>query len=225
MTMRTLAALGLVLLGGLILSSCTSDPTVEVSTGPDQNGILVSGRGEVIVSPDTGRISIGVEVTAKTVARAREEAAAATSAVVDSVKSNGVEDRDVKTVGLSIYPDYRYPRDGARELVGFVFTNTVTVTVRDLDSMSDVIDDAVDAGGDATRLQGINFEVEDRDAAVAEARDAAMEDARKRAEQLAEAAGVELGPAISISEVSLNSPPPIYFSDAAAERSGGSTPN
>ncbi|MFQ5380036.1 MAG: SIMPL domain-containing protein [Dehalococcoidia bacterium] len=220
----TLLTIGLAIAGGLALASCGSDPTVEVNTGPDQNGILVAGHGEVMVSPDTGRVSIGVEVTARTVAQSRREAAEAAGAVIDSVKTNGVADEDVRTVGLSIYPDYRYPRDGERELVGFVVSNTVSVTVRDLDSFSDIIDDAVEAGGDATRLQSISFDVEDRDAAVEQARDAAMEDARKRAEQLAEAAGVELGDALSINEVSYNPPSPIRYDAAGIERSGGNTP-
>lgn len=206
------------------LLGCTSQPDIEVNNSPDNDGIVVSGRGEVIVTPDTGGLSLGVEVTRDTVAEAREAAAIAAQAVISSAKANGVEDRDVKTTGLSISPLYEFPRDRVRELVGYTVTNTVSITVRDLEVISAVIDDAVEAGGDDVRLNGISFDVEDRTEPAEKARLAAMEDARAKADLLAEAAGVEVGSALSITEVSFSQPPPIFFDADLKAGASVSTP-
>ena len=78
--------------------------------------------------------------------------------------------------------------------------------VRDLDRLSDVLDDAIAAGGDAMRVNNVSFTVDEPEQYMAQAREQAMNDARARAEQLAELAGVTLGRARSISESTVATP-------------------
>jgi hypothetical protein len=80
----------------------------------------------------------------------------------------------------------------------------VNVTVRDLSTLSEVLSAVVDAG--ANNIYGINFNVENRDEAVAEARQLAIQDAKAKAEAIAEEAGVSLGEVINISVYSSSSP-------------------
>ena len=85
-------------------------------------------------------------------------------------------------------------------MVGFSVTNTVRATVRDLDTIADVIDGAVSAGGDNARVDGLSFGVDDTAEAERGARELAMAAALEQATQLASSAGVELGGPFSISE-------------------------
>lgn len=88
------------------------------------------------------------------------------------------------------------------QITGFRVNNQLTVKVRDLDRLSDVLDDAIAAGGDAVRVNNVSFSVDEPEQYLGEAREQAMKDARERAEQLASLAGVTLGQVRSVSESS-----------------------
>lgn len=202
---RTLGAIGgivaVVALLIIALVAVMNEPAAQVTLSSQaQTGIAVSGSGTVTVTPDIARLEVGVEVTGRTVAEARDDAAAAMDAVMAALADNGVDEEDVRTRSFNIYPQYNYRDEEAPEIVGFIVSNQVTVTVRDIDNVSVVLDAAIAAGDDAVRVNGISFTVDEPDALLDEARADAMADARARAETLADAAGVELGAVRSISE-------------------------
>lgn len=198
---KRVAILALAGLGTLMLAvACTSNDTVQVIPGGAQaQGISVTGTGEASAAPDLALLTVGVSVLRDSVREAREEAAEAMNAVIDSIKDNGVADEDIQTRRFSIQPDFDFD-DGRRELRGFRVTNIVSAKLRDLDRVGDIIDDAAEAGEDAVEIQGLNFTIDDPDELQAQARDDAVADARAKAERLAELAGVKLGDPISISE-------------------------
>lgn len=213
----------------LALVACTEKGAVtNVTTSPETPSITVSGHGEVVVRPDTGFFDVGVQVTAPSVADARDRAATAADAVIKSVKANGVDEKDVQTSQLSIQPQYVYPQNGGEPRVtGYTVVNTITVKVRKLDSFSKVIDDATAAGGDSTLLQGLRFGLDDDKKALEQARELAVADAKEKAEQLAKLTGVKLGDPQSISEVNVQGPVPLAYDSAAAlpaPRTGAATP-
>lgn len=219
-----------VFLLGLVAVACEGDTTVNVPESQGESattGIVVSGLGEVRADPDTAYLSIGIETSGTTVAETRELAAAAATRLVDAVKDAGVQDDDIRTVGLSISPQYAYPENKKPELVGYTASNQVYITIRELDSVSQVIDDAVDAGGDAARVQGISFGIDDPAPQLKEAREKAMADAAGRAATYAEGAGASVGAVLAITESSGAQP---YYPEApaigrpAAVDSGTSTP-
>ena len=117
------------------------------------------------------------------------------------------------------YSGEREPR-----ITDYTVSNGISITVRELDDFSEIIDEAVEAGGNDVRLSGISFDVEDRARAIEAAREAAVEDARDRAEQLAATASVSLGSALSITEISSPALPPIFGFDEARGAAGTSTP-
>ncbi len=212
---------GLTLLVALAAASCgdeTSNVVVQPST--EAPGIAVSGRGEVQAPPDTGFFDAGVNVTATTVADARNLAAKAADAVIASVKKNGVDSKDVKTTQFRIDPVYDYGKTGGTpRITGYTVTNTVEVKVRALDNFSKVIDDAVAAGGDSVRVQGIRFDILDNTALLQQAREAAMKDAQAKADQLAKLGNVKLGVPLAISEEQSSAPPPILAQGAKTAQS------
>jgi hypothetical protein len=209
-------AVALTALAALFAAAVCGDETTTIQN-PDPNdfGITVDGEGKVTAPPDVAMLTLGVSTQAPTVAEARDQAASALEAMIASLRNNGIDDDDIQTQNLSIYPEYSFP-DGNPVLRGYRVTNQVHVTIRDIDTTSQVVDSAVDAGGDATQLQGISFTIDDPASLKDQARELAVRDARARADILARAAGVDIGNAVRISEtVDSGGPIPIFARDEA----------
>ena len=99
-------------------------------------------------------------------------------------------------------------------LVGFQVTNQLTVKVRDLDNVGEVIDRVTEAGGDLTRFQSVSFTIEDAEKLQDQARESAIKDMMAKAEQVASVAGVELGRLVYVTET--GGPPPVSFKTSQA---------
>lgn len=172
--------------------------SVDVSLAPP-GGVTVVGDGSASGEPDVAVISLGVEALAESVADAREEAARAIAAVVGELREAGVAGDDIRTSSFSINPRYDY-RSDRQELLGYRVANTISVTARDLNGVGALIDRAAAAGGDATRIDGVAFRVEDASALERQARINAIEDAKAKAALYAEQLGVALGGVTNVQE-------------------------
>lgn len=171
--------------------------------------VSVTGEGEARVSPDMAVITLSVLREAETAREALDANNAAMTDVIDALKVRGIEARDLQTSGLSISPQYVYPRDDNDEqrprIVAYRVTNSLTVRVRDLAKVGEVLDEAVTLG--VNQGGNIAFTNEDLSEALADARTRAVEDAVAKARTLAEAAGASLGDVLRISESSSSAPP------------------
>ena len=193
------------------------DPTTNEHT------ISVTGTGKVTISPDTADIRLGVVASGRTVKAVRASAAASMTSVIEALKKLGIADKDIQTSWVSLQPTYDYNVGTyPPKITGYQFSNTVSVTIRDLDKVGDAIDNALAAG--ATTLDGITFRVADEAAAEAQARTAAMAEAKAKAQALASAAGVTIAGVASISETVAPTPYPIYYGAAQAAGKDASTP-
>lgn len=192
-------------------SADTSPKVVErrapAAYGDGSAGIWVSGQGTISVAPDLALLDFGVETRAPNVSEANSQASIAMDAVIEALKARGVKDEDIQTSRFSIYPRYDYieeEKDGVRSsrevLVGYRVRNSGTVKLRDLDSVGEVIDEVVTAGGDNVRISDISFTLEDPKPKMAELREMAVADAKAKAEHLAELSEVSVGRLIYISE-------------------------
>lgn len=221
--MRTrllLAAIG-VLPAALLFGGCTEGDTIVNSQAADQTGIVVTGRGEAEAPTDTAYLDIGIQVTAANVADARDQAAKAADAVISAIKKNGVDDKDIKTIGLSIQPQYTYVKDQEPKITGYVVTNTVEAKIRKLENVSKIVDDGTAAGGDASRLNSIRFAIDDDTKVLSQAREAAMKNAKAKADELAKLGDVSLGKPMLISEGTQSSPPIAYPAAADSKTTQG----
>lgn len=178
----------------------SSSPAVPSATSdqPPEHTLSVSGSGKVTVVPDLATVQLGVSVERSTAKAARQAAATSMTRVVDAIRKLGIADKDIATANVSLGPVYDYPNNSSPKIRGYQLQNTVTVTVRNLDQLGDVIDDGVTAG--ATRVDGISFDVADRAAAEAQAREAAVKDAKAKADTLATGLGVRITGVASVSE-------------------------
>jgi hypothetical protein len=211
------AVLGLGMLVALSFAAVgCGDKTTQVEAQDQaQKGISVTGEGKVTGKPDVAKLSLGVMSESDTVQQARDQAAASMAAIIKSLKTNGVDDKDIQTQQLNIAPQYDYSNgNGIQRLRGFQVTNIVNVTLRDIDKTSQAVDDAVTAGGNDTQIQSLSFTIDDTSGLQQQARAQAVADAKSKAETLAKAAGVNVGEALTISETSFM--PPVYYQRAAA---------
>ena len=159
--------------------------------------ISVAGSGLVYVTPDIAYINVGVRSQADTVAEALELNNAQAKAIKDTMVAQGVDEKDIQTSSFNVYPQSDYDFQGAITRTYFSVENNVYVTVRNLESLGLVLDAVAKSG--ANNIYGITFDVQDKTTAQSTARTMAVEAARKQAQELAVAAGVELGEILSIS--------------------------
>lgn len=179
-----------------------------ISIPAQQNtGVWVTGQGEVMVVPDVARLSLGIEARADTVTEAQSQAAVAMDEVIQALKDNGVDKKDIQTQRYSIYPVTRWVKDEEEEIIGYRVTNMVVAKIREVDKAGVIIDAVAKAGGDYTRIQGISFSVDDPTSYYKEARTKAVQDAESKAKQLASLTGIRLGKPTYISEGAVYPPP------------------
>lgn len=196
----------------LAAAACSSETTF-VESDPSAPGITVTGEGRAFGEPDVAVLTLGVEGDATTVAEARAQADEAMNALRQAVRDAGVADENVQTSRFSIQPRYDFGNN-RQTIIGFTVSNMLTVKIRDIDTTGEVIDSAVTAGGERSRVEGLTFTIDDPAALEDQARQEAVEKAKAKAETLADAGGITLGDARSISEG--GGAIPIAFDDAAA---------
>ena len=205
-----------------VAATCGNTTTRVENTGANQpTGITVSGEGKATGKPDVAMITLGVSRLENTVDAARNGAATSLDAMIKSMTGNGVSKDDIKTQQFNISPEYDFS-NGKQTLKGFRVTNTVTAKVRDINTTSKVVDDAITAGGNDVQVQNIAFTIDNPDDLKKQAREAAVADAKARAQTLASASGVSIGDPISISESSAVSPIP--FDTARSAAGAGAAP-
>lgn len=202
-----LVAIGVVLLMAVVfLAGCGSNGVsgtlkLEGSMYGQQEGIWVSGTGKVYAIPDIVQLTLGVEAQAVTVAEAQSKATEAMNNVVQALKDAGIDEKDIQTQYYNINEVTKWnDKEGEPIIVGYKVTNTVVAKLKDVKKAGPIIDAVVAAGGDYTRINGINFTVEDPNIYYAQAREKAITYAKQKAEQMANLTGVKLGKVTYISE-------------------------
>lgn len=218
----TRLGLGVLILG--LLAGCAGGvaPTVSptpVAT-PSAHTISVTGNGQVNVSPDIAVATLGVETRNTDVTVAVSDNATASKAVADAIRGLGVQDKDIQTSNFTVYSqEVTGPNGQSTGQVNYVVDNSISFTIRDLSKLGQILGAALGAG--ANSVQGVSFSLADQAPAMLRARVKAVQDAQARAATLAAAAGVKLGPPISISEVTV-SPTPV-MAQAMGLGGGGSS--
>ncbi|MGR3636056.1 MAG: SIMPL domain-containing protein [Shimia sp.] len=162
--------------------------------------ITVTGEGVVTEAPDQAVISVGVSHQTSSAQMATEVVSDTARAMIEALADAGIEARDMQTSGLSLRAVYDRNRNGDERplLLGFSASNRLSVKVRDLETVGDVLGTLVKAG--ANDIGGITFGLRDPKRAQDDARRSAVADAQAKAALYAEAAGVSLGKVVSISE-------------------------
>jgi len=161
--------------------------------------LTVTGEGEAVAVPDMATVSLGVSAQNPDPGVAMNEASEVAGAILARLDAMGIAARDRQTSDVGLQPIWNaHDSDRPREITGYEASNRLTVRVRDLDQLGAVLGAVTEDG--ANRLSGLSFGLQDPDPVSEAARRDAVADAMERAKVLAEAAGVTLGPVLSISE-------------------------
>jgi uncharacterized protein len=211
-----------ILLLALVLSACSGvaaaqgpTPTAD-NTGSTPRTLTVSGSGKAYLTPDIAYVNIGVHTEGKDAAEAVSSNNSQSTKVVDALKQFGIDPKDIQTTNFSIYPQQQYDNQGKSTGITYVVDNSVYVTVRKLDTIGNLLDTVVKAG--ANSINGVQFDVADKTQALTEARKAAVADAQTTAQELAQAAGVTLGPVqtLTVSAAPIPVPGPVFAAKTAS---------
>ncbi|MFC1953125.1 SIMPL domain-containing protein [Chloroflexota bacterium] len=219
-----LLVLGVVGFTGCQPGSTALGEITELNLSTQQQGIWVTGQGKISAVPDIATLRLGIDVEETSVAEAQNRANIAMDSIMAALSRNGIDEKDIQTQHFSIRKVTKWDRDKEEEVVtGYRVSNMVTAKIRKIDDSGTIIDEVAQAGGDLTRIDGIDFSVEDPTSVYEEAREEAMTDAKAKANQLAKLAGVTLGKATYISESSFYAPVIQLSSYAIAEDSVAKT--
>ena len=201
-----------------ILALLLSAPAHAESDFPP--AISVTGEASISVPPDLALVDAGVASDAKTAREASEANNNAMTKVLAALKAANVDPKDIRTSRLSLQPQYAPNRSGASPVVGYRVSNRVTVRIRDVTKLANVIDTLVGAG--ANDIGNVSFEVSQASKLLDDAREKAVADARRKAEIYAKAAGVALGQPLSIAES--GAPQPVFHAKMMRNAPMATTP-
>src|SRR5690606_250961 len=184
----------------VILTVMMTIVAVQAQDKVIQPQISVSGEGKVKVIPDEAVISIAVETKGEESAKVKKENDVVVDKVLKYLKSTKINQKDIKTERVSLYPSYDYNKKKNY----YMATQTISITLRDLSTYDVLMDELVKAG--VNRVNGVTFQSSEIEKLKSEARMMAVADAKKKAEDFAGALGQKVGKAIMVTDNSS----PIY---------------
>jgi uncharacterized protein len=174
-------------------------PLLAAQTVVPTRLIRATGTGTVSIKPDQAKVNVGVVTTASTADDASNQNATQVDAVIKALTAVLGSSSPIRTINYSIVPNYRNQQGQPQTITGYTATNTMEVTIANLNIVGKVVDAASRAGG-ANQISNLRFLLTNSDAATQAALSAAAKQARSHAESIASGLGGRLGAVISASE-------------------------
>ncbi len=209
----------------VLMTACNpGGPTYITSSNAPQSSLNVSATGHADVAPDRATVSAGVVQQGKTAREAMMANATLMTAVYDELETAKIPKSDITTSQLSLQPQYDRRDRNKPTIKGYEARNTVTVKSDDLEQVGPMLDALVRAG--VNNINQVTFTVKDPKSALEKAREDAIREAREKAKNMAAAAGVKLGPLLSMNESGggMNPRPAMGYSSRMEMSSGAVTP-
>lgn len=188
-----------VVIGAKVLAAGTASTLTTTSSAGPANTLTVVGEGTANATPDTATFSLGASVTSPSVGESLAVDNTRMQSLLNALRGQGVQDKDIQTTTVSVSPQTCC--GGGGPITGYNVSNSVNVTVHNLQNVGPVIAAAVGAVGNEITIGGVSLSVANLGSAVSAARSAAMTDANSRAKTWASLAGRTLGRILSVSEV------------------------
>ncbi|MDE3101887.1 MAG: SIMPL domain-containing protein [Chloroflexota bacterium] len=230
---------GAALLIALVIAAKAPAPTALAAGGPGGGatyalpvtgggaispGLVTTGDGTAKVKPDVAIITVGAVAQAATAADAQAQVAQRVDAILQRAKGLGIADKDTRSAGYTIQPQYAYAQGQAPRITGYQATQQIELTYRNVDNAGKALD-ALVQGDVAANTVSIRLAIDDPKQAQADARIQAIEDARSKADAMAKTAGVTLGKVLAISDLSASTPSRSLFGPVAAPMPAAGAPS
>lgn len=209
----------------VLMSATTYAISQSGSEKNTENTISVSGYAEQKVIPDTATLNIGAVIQSETAKEAADKNAALMSAVIAELKAMGLQDKEIRTSYVSVSPVYNYDANDTQTIKGYSASNSVQITTKNLDNLSEIIDRSTAAG--ANDIGSISFSVSDEKQKQLreELMNEAVADASSKATTLAKSMGTEITGVYTLSVSENNDSGVNYEYDMATTAKGAvSTP-
>jgi uncharacterized protein len=214
--MRVIAK-ALILSSALLVSNAAiaqRDVPVLRLASQDRPTVDLTVTGTAISEPDIASFSTGVETLSYKARDAIRLNAEKMQKVVNGLKAQGIADKDIQTSAISMNRQSDYLPTGKSRFKGYSVRNTVTVKLRDMTKLADMLD--LLAAGGATEFDGPNFSLDDETGANIKARDKAWARANAQAQYHAQKAGYSSVRVIQVSENITTSNERVYeYAEAA----------
>jgi uncharacterized protein YggE len=219
--------LGLTLIVLALAAAVGEAEAQPVERPPVERLLSVVGEGTVRGRPDMAVIVMGVVSEAKAARQALDGNSAAMTRIVEALKGQGLESRDLQTANFSVEAVYSQPPpgfDGSQpfepRIIAYRVRNELTLRIRDLARTGALLDEVITLG--ANSVSGPTFTVADPTPLEDQARRAAMRDAVRKGELYAQAAAIRLGPIARIDESGRMSQQPLPMAAMAREAAADS---
>ncbi len=230
----------LVWAGSLVLVIFAIFLLVEIdhvsNTATTTNTVAFTGEGKVTATPDIAVISASIVTQAADSKSAQNDNSKKSQAVSDFLKKEGIADKDIKTSGYNIYPQYgsrpcptsgsgmMYPCVQQQQVSGYQVNQSYEIKVRDLTKVSAILDGLVTAG--ANQVNNLGLQVENPDTVQAQARQLAIDNAKQKATELEKQVGISLGKIVNFTENQNGGyPVPMYLDAKATGMGSASAPD
>ncbi|WP_089318436.1 SIMPL domain-containing protein [Pontibacter ummariensis] len=187
--------------------------------------VRVTGVGEVKVPPTEVVVNLGVETREKTLDAARRASDKAAASIINYLKKQGVDAKDIQTSYVTLQPVYNGGEYGRTTPDFYLAQKSMTVVLKKLNKYDEILAGLYEVG--ANRVDGVRFQVADLEKYKAEARQRAVADAMQKATSLTSELGAKVGRVYSINENTYNDGPrPMYktaMMESAAYDANGPT--
>lgn len=145
---------------------------------PGRDTIVVDGEGKLTAKPDVAMVELGVVTEGKTVEQIQASNTQKMNAIISALKESGISSDDIQTRQYNLNPKYNWD-DGQQTLDGYTISQNISVKVRDMNKVGEVIGQAGGLG--ANQVGGMQFVIDDPKALEAQARDLAIDEAKEKA--------------------------------------------
>lgn len=224
MTDKIKNILGIVLIAALAVGAVSAVRYVNAYS-KNQNAsrtFVVKGEGKRTAIPDVARFSAGVTTEGKKgLGELQKENTEKMNAILEYLKDEGVEAKDIKTTRYEVSPKYSNPSCSydysatpaeyvcpPSEITGYAIMQKAEVTVRNFEKIGDIVGGVVEHG--ANNVSSLTFTVERPEALENEARAEAIQKAKEKARNMAKAGGFRLGSIQSIYMDNYDQTPGLY---------------
>jgi uncharacterized protein YggE len=189
--------------------------TILSAQAPSQSASITAiGQATVSATPDLAKVDVGVTTQAATAQDATTNNATQASKVITALQGLLGASATIKTISYSLSPVYNNPPLGQNaSIVGYMVTNIVEASLKDLTQIGKAIDTAIQSG--ANNVQGVSFSLQDQSPVQAQALKMAAATALTQAAAIAAGLNVHTGSVLQAVEA-LNSIYPLPFGAAGA---------
>lgn len=211
-----LAALGILAVTAIVVVALAKANQIN-----NQDRFSVVGSGTVYAKADIANIQVGLKTgTQKTAAAATVDSTSKMNNIIQALKKLGIDEKDIQTSSYNLNPVYNWTNQKGQELIGYEVTQNLTLKIRDLTKIGDVISKTTEQG--ANQIGNISFTIDDEFALKNQARELAIQKAKEKADLIAKQTGMRLGEVKSVYENSDPVPSPISYTNAKMDLSAGS---